>query len=116
MSLDFSLSSLSALGPPDLMPSLTGASQEARIKQVSKAMESLFVNQLTSELGKSIDGKDDDVEGPYGDFIQRAMTDGVTKGGGLGLARIIEDSLTHNHTAKSGLPLQNDSTHVNPID
>jgi Rod binding domain-containing protein len=117
MSLDFSLASINPASSIDLSPStMAGASESAKIKQVSKAMESLFVNQLTAELGKSIDGKDDATEGPYGDFIQQAMTQGVTKGGGLGLAKIIEDSLTHNHAAKLNLQLKDASTHVNPID
>ena len=117
MSLDFSLSSLSPMSSADLSPTvMNGASESTRIKQVSKAMESLFVNQLTSEMGKSIDGTDDATEGPYGDFIQQAMTQGVTKGGGLGLAKIIENSLSHNNAAKLNLQLKDASTHVNPIE
>jgi Rod binding domain-containing protein len=117
MSLDFSLSSLSPVTSIDLTPTaMAGASDATRIKQVSKAMESIFVSQLTAELGKSIDGKDDAAEGPYGDFIQQAMTQGVTKGGGLGLAKIIEDSLSHRTAAQHGLQLNDASSHVNPID
>jgi Rod binding domain-containing protein len=104
MSMDFSLASLNPVTSVDFSsPSFTGADDATRIKQVSKAMESLFVNQLTAELGKSIDGSDDAAEGPYGDFIQQAMTQGVTKGGGLGLAKIIENSLTHGQAAKLAL-------------
>jgi Rod binding domain-containing protein len=104
MSLDFSLASLNPVTSVDLSsPNFSGADNPTKIKQVSKAMESLFVNQLTAELGKSIDGSDDATEGPYGDFIQQAMTQGVTKGGGLGLAKIIENSLTHGQAAKLAL-------------
>src|SRR5450631_3064970 len=117
MSLDFSLSSLNPASSIDLSPSvMAGASESTKIKQVSKAMESLFVNQLTAELGKSIDGKDDAAEGPYGDFIQQAMTQGVTKGGGLGLAKIIENALTQGTSAKLSLQLNHASTNANPND
>ena len=114
MSVDFSLASLNPIGPIDLTSGLQGASDKTRIEKVSKAMEALFVNQLTAELGKSIDGKDDPTEGQYGDFIQQAMTQGVTQGGGLGLAKIIENSLTQITGKTVHLPLKtpNTSYHV----
>jgi Rod binding domain-containing protein len=98
--------------------------QQVRIEKVSKAMESIFVGQLTAEMGKSIDGSSDSDSGdgsdgagnggPYQDFIQQAMTQGVTSGGGLGLAKIIENSLTP-HTKPTGpmkLEIPNTSYHV----
>ena len=98
--------------------------EQTRIEKVSKAMESIFVSQLTSELGKSIDGSSDSDSGdgsdgagnggPYQDFIQQAMTQGVTSGGGLGLAKVIENSLTP-HTKPAGpmtLHIPNTSYHV----
>ena len=120
MSADFSLSSLSSLAPLDLTPNLNGADEATRIKQVSKAMEGLFVNQLTAELGKGIDGSDDEATGgQYGDFIHQALTQGVTQDGGLGLAKIIENSLTHTaHPKAAAVPLKtpNTSYHVNHAD
>lgn len=93
--------------------------EKTRIEKVSKAMESIFVGQLTAEMGKSIDGSSDTGDGtdggPYQDFIQQAMTQGVTSGGGLGLAKIIENSLTP-HTKPAGpmkLEIPNTSYHVN---
>jgi Rod binding domain-containing protein len=118
-SVDFSLSSLNPIGPVDLTANLNGASDATRIKQVSKAMESLFVNQLTAEMGKSIDGSDDSTGGQYGDFIQQALTQGVTQGGGFGLAKIIEGTLTHaSHDKPVHMPLKtpNNSYHVNHVD
>ena len=89
--------------------------EKVRIEKVSKAMESIFVGQLTAELGKGIEGTDDAKEGaPYQDFIQQAMTQGVTSGGGLGLAKVIENSLTP-HTKPAGpmtLHIPNTSYHV----
>ncbi len=99
MSVDYCLSSLSPLSVPDLSPNLNGAPEATKIKQVSKAMEAIFVNQLTTELGKGIDDTDDSKESsaPYGDFIKQALTEGVTKGGGFGLAKVIENYLTHRN-------------------
>ena len=54
-------------------------------------MESVFTGQLMSEMGKSIDGDDSKEAGPYSDFIQQAMTQGMTQGGGMGLAKVIEN-------------------------
>jgi len=95
--------------------------EQVRIEKVSKAMESVFVSQLTAELGKGADGDADSTEGtdggPYQNFIQQAMTQGVTQGGGIGLAKIIENSLTqHDHSKSVGpikLEVKNTSYHVN---
>ena len=117
MSAGFSLAGLNPIGSIDLTTSLQGASDKTKIEKVSKAMEALFVNQLTSELGKSVDGSEDETSKPYGDFIQQAMTQGVTQGGGLGLAKIIENSLTQSHGAKTAAmtyKTPNTSYHVHP--
>jgi Rod binding domain-containing protein len=119
MSLDFSLSSLSPLPPLDLSSGVNGASEETRIKQVSKAMESVFTSQLMAEMGKGIDGADDQEGGDYQDFIQQAMTQGVTQGGGFGLAKIIENFLTHRNQTPTGhktLTTPNTSYHVNRVE
>jgi len=100
----------------DLTPGLSGASEGTRIKQVSKAMESVFTSQLMAEMGKGIDGSDDKEGGDYQDFIQQAMTQGMTQGGGLGLSKVIENYLTHrNQTATPHLDLKTNtkSYHVN---
>jgi Rod binding domain-containing protein len=115
MSLDYSLSSISPLPPLDLSPNVKGADDATRIKQVSKAMESVFTSQLMAEMGKGIDGTDDKEGGTYSDFIQQAMTQGVTQGGGFGLAKVIENFLTHrNQTVHPHLELKtnNLSYHV----
>ena len=124
--MSFELSALSALtpvAPLDLSAGVNGASNEIRIKQVSKAMESLFVSQLTQEMGKGIDSTSESQDsgsqeegGPYSDFINQAMTQGVTQGGGFGLAKIIENSLTHHNQAAAPhtqLKPNNTSYHVN---
>jgi Rod binding domain-containing protein len=101
-----SLGALSSLLPPDFNVSTNtiGHDETTRIKQVSKAMETLFANQLSEQLGKEIEGSDssDGAGGSdnpgsgadvYGDFIQQAMSQGLTSGRGLGLAHQIEDYL-----------------------
>jgi Rod binding domain-containing protein len=121
MNMDSTLSALSSLPQIDAR-ALNSGDQAMRIKQVSKAMESIFTSQLTAELGKSIDASDDSSDsdsGPYSDFIQQAMTQGVTQGGGLGLAKTIENYLNHrNQTVTGHMPLKtpNTSYHVNRAD
>jgi Rod binding domain-containing protein len=118
MSLDFSMSALNSVAPPDLMAGVTGASDGTRIKQVSKAMESLFVSQLTEEMGKGLGGASSTEEegGAYSDFIHQAMTQGMTQGGSFGFAKTIENYLTYrNQTVAPHLELKtnNKSYHVN---
>lgn len=114
MSVDFS--SLGSLAIPlpstNLMTSLNGNTNDARIKQVSKAMEQVFATQLMSELGKGIDGTDDAEGGQYSDFIQQAMGQGLSSGGGLGLAKMIEQSLTRPQHVKSNLEVSKEASHV----
>ena len=118
MSMELSsLASLSPLLPPDLTGDVKGTTNDMRVKQVSKAMESVFTSQLVAEMGKGIDGDDSDSKesDPYSDFIQQAMTQGVTQGGGLGLAKTIENYLNHRNEKPEGhMPLKtpNNSYHV----
>jgi Rod binding domain-containing protein len=120
MSLDFSLSALSPLPPIDLGSNVKGGDDATRIKQVSKAMESVFTSQLMGEMSKGIDGSDDSKEGgQYSDFIQQAMTQGLSQGGGFGLAKTIENYLNHRNQGPAvHMPLKtpNTSYHVNRAD
>ncbi len=78
---------------------LAGATDAAKIKSACKAIEGLFTGQLLSEIGKSAtDGSSDPAGGQYQDFIQQALAQGVTNGGGFGLAKTLESSLLpHSH-------------------
>ncbi len=122
MSVDFSsLGALTSVPSLDMPTDLKAPPDAAHIKQVSKAMESLFVSQLTAEMGKGIDSSSgsDDEGGSYSDFIHQAMTQGVTQGGGFGLAKVIENFLTHrNQTTTPHLELKTDnrSYHVQRTD
>ena len=98
MSADFSSLGISPIIPTDLLSGsalATGATQADRVKQVSKAMEGMFAGQLMAELGKGLGGSSESQEtGMYQDFIQQAMAQQVTAGGGFGLAKFIEQSIT----------------------
>ncbi len=108
MSVDLSsLGSLCAVGPLDLSKAMaSGTSEAARVKSVAKAMEYIFANQLTAEMSTSLDGtdgSDDAANNSYSDFIHQAMTQGLTNGSGLGLAKNIEDFLTRSDHSKEAL-------------
>jgi len=110
-----SLGSICGSGPLDNLTAndMKGMAEPQKIKQVSKAMESIFAGQLMSELGTSIDGKKDGMGGDYQDFIQQAMAQGMTSGRGLGLAKSIEDYLTRsNHAPKTDTGTATSQDHV----
>jgi len=104
--MNFALSgpTFGAVLPPTLPVGAPGDNSPQRIKQVSIAMEQMFAGQLMAELGKGIDGTDNAEGGQYSDFIQQAMAQGVTQGGGLGLAKMIEQSMTKHAPGK--LPME----------
>ena len=96
-----SIGSVSGVLPPDFNINVNtlGNNETTRIKAVSKAMETMFANQLSQEMGKEISGTDntDDPDSggnQYSDFIQQALSQGLTSGKGLGLAQQIQNSLT----------------------
>ena len=96
-----SIGSVSGLLPPDFNINVNtlGNNETTRIHAVSKAMETMFANQLSEEMGKEISGSDnpddpDSGSNQYSDFIQQALSQGLTSGKGLGLAAQIEGFLT----------------------
>jgi Rod binding domain-containing protein len=96
-----SIGSVSGVLPPDFNINVNtlGNNETTRIHAVSKAMETMFANQLSEEMGKEISGTDnpddpDSGSNQYSDFIQQALAKGLTSGKGLGLASQIESYLT----------------------
>ena len=92
-----SVTSLSPSLPMDLLssgPAITGATQPEKLKSACQAIEGLFTGQLLSEIGEGIDDKSDPTSGQYQDFIQQALSQQITAGGGFGLAKMLETSLT----------------------
>jgi Rod binding domain-containing protein len=115
-----SLGALSAVLPPDfnVNTNTVGGTDATRIKQVSKAMEMIFANQLSEEIGKDIDPANVDDPGSggnvYGDFIQQAMSQGLTSGRGLGLAQQIQDYLTRREHPSPAPYMHAALPHVKP--
>jgi len=98
--MNFALSApeFSVTLPSSLPTGTPGDNSPTRLHQVSLAMEQMFAGQLMSEMSKGIDGSDDEEEGgQYSDFIQQAMSQGLTSGGGLGLAKMIEQTMNRQH-------------------
>jgi Rod binding domain-containing protein len=81
---------------------ISGATSADKLKSACKAIEGLFAGQLMSEMGKGLGGPEESQQtGLYQDFIQQALAQQVTNGGGFGLAKMLESSLT---PAKPHLP------------
>ena len=101
MTIDFSPTSVTPFIPTSLLANgASGATQADRIKAAAKAIEGMFAGQLMSELGKGMGGPQEAQEsGLYQDFIQQAMSQAVTSGGGFGLAKMLEESLMPKHPA-----------------
>jgi Rod binding domain-containing protein len=104
MNFDLSASSITPSLSPDMLSGgmgpagMAGASQPARLKAACKAIEGIFAGQILSELGKGMGGEAESQQsGLYQDFIQQAMAKQVTSGSGLGLASMLEKSLTPAH-------------------
>jgi Rod binding domain-containing protein len=108
MNIDFSATSVTPFIPSSLLANgaVSGANQADRIKAAAKAIEGMFAGQLMAELGKGMGGPQEAQEsGLYQDFIQQAMAQEVSAGGGFGLAKMLEESLLPKHpTAAPHLP------------
>ncbi len=85
-----------ALGNPDAALVANGASKPGAPArdpgEVARQFEAILVRQMLSESMKSL------VEGSegqhaYGYFIAEALSDGITRGGGLGLRSVLESQL-----------------------
>jgi Rod binding domain-containing protein len=116
-----SIGQVSGLLPPDFNINLNtmGNNETTRIHAVSKAMETMFANQLSEEMGKEISGSDnpddpDSGSSQYSDFIQQALAQGLTSGKGLGLAQQIETSLTRREHPDAAPYMHTALQHVQP--
>jgi len=84
---------------------LSGATTPEKMKAACKAIEGLFAGQLMSEMGKGMGGSEESQQtGLYQDFIQQALAQQVTAGGGFGLAKMLESSLTPSKFHPHGTP------------
>jgi len=90
---------------------ISGTTTPEKLKAACKAIEGLFAGQLMSEIGKGLGGPEESQQsGLYQDFIQQALAQQVTAGGGFGLAKMLENSLTPAKPHLPGTPTP--STHA----
>jgi len=98
----------------DLDPSAPATPAQA--KQVAAQFEAILVRQMLSKsVGSMLGGeeKDQGVAGSvYGDMMTDALAQKLTAGGGLGMARLIEQQLTPHsaHPVKPPAALQRPSS------
>ena len=91
-----SVTSLTDSLPMGLLSSnaISGATDQDKLKSCCKALEGLFTSEMLKEIGQTATDAKDPASNQYGDFIQQALSQQVTSGGGLGLAQLLEKSLT----------------------
>lgn len=119
MNTDFSALSVTPVLSTDILSGgaagLHGASKDARLKAACKAVEGIFVGQLLSEIGKGLGGPQESQEsGQYQDFIQQALAQQVTSGGGFGLATMLEKSFAPAHPHLAGTTPTTHHAHGTP--
>lgn len=76
---------------------LSSEKQKAEIKKVSREFEALFVGMMMKSMRATV-GKDTLTGGGHGEEVYRSLLDqeyanAAAQGGGLGLARLIEQQL-----------------------
>lgn len=79
--------------------------QRIKAKKVSQDFEALFVGMMMKSMRATV-GKDELTGGGHGDEIYRSMLDqeyanaSVKRGGGMGIAKIIEKDIIRQETRK----------------
>jgi Rod binding domain-containing protein len=84
-------------------PAAVPTVKDARTEKLEKAageFETIFVKQLLKEAKV---GGEQKSGGGYGDMAVDALASGIQKGGGLGLAKRIEQALASHHTEMPAL-------------
>ena len=76
------------------------AAEAAKLEQAAQQFEAVFVRHLLKS-SKITEGMG---ESGYGGMALEALADGVTKGGGLGLAKAIADSIRHSELSHRAPP------------
>jgi flagellar protein FlgJ len=74
------------------------ALDDKKIKEVAQEFESLFIEMMFKEMNKtlskeSLSGQDSPGKEIFGDMLYTEYSKEASKGGGFGLAKMIEDSL-----------------------
>jgi Rod binding domain-containing protein len=84
--------------PPQAPPREAEKPADTKLHKMALEFEAVFVRQLLSAAKLGGHGKKED---GYDGMAVDALATGVTRGGGLGLARQIEEALSHSSRALS---------------
>ena len=90
------MSGLAKIQAPPLAQNLAETAESKRAedaKKVGQDFEAILVRQMLAQT--NIGGK-----GGYADMATEALSSAITKGGGLGLGKIIEQQLAGHHDAE----------------
>ena len=94
------MSGLAKIQAPPLTQNVAATAESKKTedaKKVGQDFEAILVRQMLAQA--NLGGK-----GGYGDMATEALATAVTKGGGLGLGRMIEQQLAPHHGAATPTP------------
>lgn len=101
------MSGLAKIQAPPLMQNVAQTAESKKIEDAHKVgqdFEAILVRQMLAQT--NIGGK-----GGYADMATEALSTAITKGGGLGLGKIIEHQLAPHHAAaKTGEKIEPTAT------
>ena len=80
-------------GKPLTGAALRNASPEVQRREVAAQFEAILVRQLLKPTMTSMLGKEGVASGVYGDMMTDTFSQQLTRGGGLGLGRMLEQQL-----------------------
>ena len=66
---------------------------QARLKEAAQQFEAVMLRRMLSSLEKTMKTEADKGTSMYGSMMVDAMADAIVGSGGLGMAKVIEDSL-----------------------
>lgn len=71
-----------------------GPTNSARMAEAARQFEAVLLRRMLSSLEKTTQMQSGKGGSMYGSMIVDAMADAITSSGGLGMAKVIEDSLS----------------------
>lgn len=87
------LSSARSNGKPLTGAALRNASPEVQRREVAAQFEAILVRQLLKPTMTSMLGEEGVASGVYGDMLTDTFAQQLTRGGGMGLGRMLEQQL-----------------------
>jgi len=95
---------------------LRNASPEVQRKEVAAQFEAILVRQLLKPTMISMLGDEGGAaSGIYGDIMTESFAQQLTRGGGLGLGRMLEQQLTPKHERLAAPPADSAETTDRPV-